>query len=153
MMFPYRKNSHLKGYKYNQLGTYFITICTKNREKLLGEIIKEPDDLTLPKVKLNPISEVIEKFISSIEDTYENVIVDQHVVMPNHLHLLISLRDEKIQVLVIVRILKTLATKSLGFSIWQTSFYDYIIRSDEDFRNAWEYIEMNPARRENDDYY
>lgn len=153
MMFPYRKNSHLKGYKYNQLGKYFITICTKNREKLLGEIIKEPDDLTLPKVKLNPINEVVEKFISLIEDTYENVIVDQHVVMPNHLHLLISLRDEKIQVLVIVRILKTLATKSLGFSIWQTSFYDYIIRSDEDFRNAWEYIEMNPARRENDDYY
>ncbi len=35
---PQRKPSRLKGYDYSQLGYYFITICTKNRTFLFGEI-------------------------------------------------------------------------------------------------------------------
>lgn len=88
-----------------------------------------------------------------MESSEEKSAIDQHVVMPNHLRLLISLRDEKTQASVVVRTLKTLVSKSLGFSIWQTSFYDHIIRNDKDLRNVWEYIELNPTRWENDDYY
>ena len=33
-----RKNYHLKGYEYSQEGIYFVTVCTKDRECLLGDI-------------------------------------------------------------------------------------------------------------------
>ena len=39
MELPKRKNIRLKGYDYNTPGWYFITICTKNKEKLLCNIV------------------------------------------------------------------------------------------------------------------
>ena len=35
---PQRKKNRLKGYDYSSEGYYFITICIKNRENLLGKI-------------------------------------------------------------------------------------------------------------------
>ena len=36
---PKRKPTRLKGYDYSTYGAYFITICVKERKKLLSEII------------------------------------------------------------------------------------------------------------------
>ena len=35
-----RRSIRLKGYDYSQPGAYFVTICTLNRESLLGEIVE-----------------------------------------------------------------------------------------------------------------
>ena len=46
----------------------------------------------------------------------------------------------------IVRSIKTLASKEIGKSIFQRSFYDHIIRNQDDYNEKWEYIENNPAK-------
>ena len=57
---PKRKDLRLKNYDYSKYGAYFITICTKNKEKLLwnGELdvqnynLKlEGEDIILPHFK------------------------------------------------------------------------------------------------------
>ena len=35
----------------------------------------------------------------------------------------------------------------------QKSFYDHIVRNDEDMQRIQEYIELNPYARKNDEYY
>ena len=46
----------------------------------------------------------------------------------------------------IVRSIKTLTTKEIGKPIFQRSYYDHIIRNQEDYNEVWEYIENNPAK-------
>lgn len=46
-----------------------------------------------------------------------------------------------------------LTTKEIGFSIFQCSFYDHIIRDDEDYLTKAKYIEENPAKWAEDKYY
>ncbi|MEL7604086.1 MAG: hypothetical protein AAGU77_13100 [Bacillota bacterium] len=36
---PKRNNIRLPGYEYSSNGAYFLTICTKDRAPLLGEIV------------------------------------------------------------------------------------------------------------------
>ena len=47
----------------------------------------------------------------------------------------------------IVRSIKTLTTKEIGKPIFQRSYYDHIIRNQEDYNEVWEYIENNPQKR------
>ncbi|MCH5300636.1 MAG: hypothetical protein J1E56_04880 [Ruminococcus sp.] len=44
-------------------------------------------------------------------------------------------------------------TKQIGFSIWQRSYYDHIIRGEKDYLEVWEYIENNPQKWQLDCYY
>lgn len=46
-----------------------------------------------------------------------------------------------------------LTTKDIGFSIFQRSFYDHIIRDEEDYLTKVKYIEENPAGWAKDKYY
>lgn len=40
-----------------------------------------------------------------------------------------------------------------GFSIWQKSFHDHIIRGEADYLRIWHYIDTNPAKWREDCYY
>ena len=82
--------------------------------------------------------------------------------MPNHLHLIISLTgghgNPPLQS--IVGLLKSFTTKKWNeliggnfFELWQRSYYDHIIRNENEYKKIWEYIEENPARLANDSYY
>lgn len=44
-------------------------------------------------------------------------------------------------------------TKRAGFSLWQRSFYDHVIRGDDDYREIWHYIDSNPQKWQDDCYY
>lgn len=39
-----------------------------------------------------------------------------------------------------------MVTKEIGYSVWQTSFYDRIIENEEGYLNAWRYIDENPSK-------
>ena len=52
-----------------------------------------------------------------------------------------------------IRSFKTLVSKQIGVSIWQRSFYDHVIRSKEDYLHIWQYIDDNPAKWAEDEYY
>lgn len=53
----------------------------------------------------------------------------------------------------LVRYLKRSVTISCGFSIWQTSYYDHIIRDETEYLRICEYIKTNPAKWQDDIYY
>ena len=46
----------------------------------------------------------------------------------------------------IIRSIKTLTTKEIGKPIFQRSYYDHVIRNQEDYNEIWEYIENNPQK-------
>ena len=122
-----------------------------------------PCGYTPPQVQLTPLGETVEKFIRSIPLAYRDVTVEAYVIMPNHVHLLISLDAEKdadngsaqprTSLHTVVRGLKSLVTRACGDSIWQTSYYDHIIRNEADELRILEYIQTNPARWAEDEYY
>ena len=83
----YRVNSlRLQHWDYSWPAMYFITICTKNRECNLGEI----KDC---KVHLAEIGKIIFKCWLEISEHFNNVKLDDWVIMPNHLHGIIVILD------------------------------------------------------------
>ncbi|MGN1468315.1 MAG: transposase [Ruminococcus sp.] len=48
---------------------------------------------------------------------------------------------------------KRLVNKDIGFNIWQRSYFDHIIRNENEYLEKWQYIENNPYKWEEDDYY
>ncbi len=143
-----RKPTRLKEYDYSTPGAYFVTICTKDRKEILGKIVGG-DALIAPKNKLTEIGRICDKYIKNINVKYQDVTVDNYVIMPNHIHLIISLHgtmrasSPTANIQTIIRSLKTLITKEIGYSIWQRSFHDHIIRGEKDYKNIWEYVDKN----------
>ena len=53
----------------------------------------------------------------------------------------------------IVRSFKTMVSKEIGYSIWQRSFNDHVIRGKSDYASIWNYIDTNVARWNKDCFY
>ncbi len=146
MKFPKRKHPRLKEYDYSNDGGYFVTVCVKNKEKLLGEPV-----LVNGKIKLTPIGETAEKHIKAINSAYDGVRVDSYMIMPDHIHMLITIsggmracRPTSLQT--VVRTFKTMVTREIGFSVWQTSFYEHVVRDEKDYTDIDNYIKANPQK-------
>lgn len=167
---PQRKKIRLKGYDYSRAGYYFITFCVQGRHCLLGKVNVGSDDPGAPSLSFAPCVElteygnIVQKNILSIEQYYENVYVDNFVVMPNHVHLIIVVRNDDYgaprsslpTTALIPRIitsLKKYTNKEIGFNVWQRSYHDHIIRNDSDYKLIYEYINNNPALWEKDKFY
>jgi len=76
----------LKNWDYSRGAFYFITICTKNKQNFFGKI--EEDSM-----KLNSFGKIVEKFWFEISEHFENVRLNEFVVMPNHVHGILVLED------------------------------------------------------------
>ncbi len=90
MDLPKRKPTRLKGFNYGAPGAYFITICVKDKKMLLSKIVGD-DAHIVPQNYLSEIGIICDKYINNINIKYENVTVDKYIIMPNHIHLIISL--------------------------------------------------------------
>ena len=158
MEFKKRKPTRLKEFDYTTPGAYFITICVKDKKHLLGKIVGD-DAHIVPKNSLSNYGIICEKYIRNINKKYENVKVYNYVIMPNHILLIFSISgtmwasSPTNNVESIIRSFKVLVTKEIGYSIWQRSFYDHIIRNEEDYKKIWEYIDENIIKWEKDCYY
>ena len=53
----------------------------------------------------------------------------------------------------VIQQFKGAVSKKVGHSLWQKSFYDHVIRNEQDYLRLWEYIDTNPLRWEEDKYY
>ena len=53
----------------------------------------------------------------------------------------------------LVRYFKRSVTQKNGKNIWQRSYYDHIIRDEAGYLRDWQYIDTNPAKWEEDEYY
>ena len=102
---------------------------------------------------------ICEKYINNINIKYKNVSVDKYVIMPNHIHLIISLygtmraSSPTKNIENIIRSFKIMVTKEIGKSIWQRSYHDHIIRGEKDYQKIWEYIDTNVIRWKKDCFY
>jgi REP element-mobilizing transposase RayT len=176
----HRRSIRLKGYDYSQAGAYFITICTKDRACLFGEMVDG-------EMRLNPWGEIVreEWFKTAQLRLYVRLHDTEFVVMPNHVHGIIWIVDDNVvgarrrraptdaplerfgapvsgSIPTIVRAFKSATTKRLnalrgtpGGQIWQRNYYEHIIRDDESLNRIREYIANNPSQwaadRENPD--
>ena len=85
---PQRKNIRLKDYDYSDAGYYSITICTLNRKNILCNIVGG-DRSAAPQIKLSVIGTQIEISILKLAQIFNNIKIEQYVVMPNHIHMVI----------------------------------------------------------------
>ena len=88
-----RKSLRLKNYDYSLPGSYFITICTRNRIPLLSEIVGG-GALDAPAVRLTDAGIITQKHIERISDLYTDIAVDKYVIMPNHIHMILTILEE-----------------------------------------------------------
>ena len=82
----HRKSTRLKDYDYSSDGAYFLTICVQNKEYKFGDIIDG-------KMILNPAEKMIRKWLCELENKFKNISLDEYVIMPNHIHLIIFIMN------------------------------------------------------------
>ena len=147
MPFPIRKHPRLKNYDYGQCGCYHITICTKNRSPFLSRVIPPGTPEERACVCLSRYGSIAEAYIRNISEVYHDILVDKYVIMPNHIHLLLSLEpNASTSIPTVVRSLKRMVTREIGQSIWQDSYYDVVIRNEAMYQCEWKYIDDNPDK-------
>ena len=159
MNLPKRKKNRLQNYHYGKNGTYFVTICTKDKQKTLCDIVG--DGSPVPK----PIGDIAQIVTEQISVKYPSVRVDNYAIMPNHIHLLLSVENDGTgnpspTVGTVVAWYKYSITKQAnqqfgtsGSKVFQRSYHDHIIRNQKDYDEIWEYIKNNPRKWALDRYY
>ena len=159
MELPKRKENHLKDYDYSSAGAYFVTICTQGKRCVLSDIVGE--GLAPPVVKLTSYGKIADEQVRQIEGRYPTVQVDRYVIMPNHIHMLLSIRNEaggaspSPTLMDVVRVFKSQTTRQCGCGekLFQRSFYDHVVRNEDDYQGIWNYIDGNPFRWREDRFY
>ena len=114
-------------------------------------------------VKLSPIGTEVEKSISYINENVHGVTIENFVIMPNHIHLIVILDLEQTRTLSLADVigrLKSFTNKRFNqiqgiqnAILWQRSYYDHVIRDEEDYGNIWDYIDRNPVMWLEDEYF
>ena len=163
--FQKRKPTRLSKFDYNKSGAYFITICTENRRNILSQIVGG-DVLDAPKhMELLPHGKIANKYINQLNEFYDEIAVDNYVIMPNHIHLMLIVHAngasrtspptarQHYTVSKFVSTFKRFCNKEYGENIWQRHFHDHIIRSREDYEEHLRYIHENPTRWYYDELY
>ena len=180
---PQRKRVRLTGYDYSQAGVYFVTVCTHERVCCLSRIVPPACVGALheaPAVILTDMGQIVEIMIQSLPHRYPGVTVIKYIIMPNHIHLLFEVsssvpqgrahRDAPLPAEMtqkggtrsllaqMIGYLKMNATKAVrsrypDFQLWQPRYHDHVVRNDADHLRIWNYIDTNPARWAEDEYY
>ncbi len=161
-----RRSIRLREYDYSQAGGYFVTICVRNKECIFGEI---KDGV----IKLSPIGKVSHKFWFETPKHFKNVQMDEFIVMPNHIHGVVIIKDvgvQKFEPLQKHNRFRKIIPKSVGSIVrayksavthwciengheyfrWQRNYYEHVIRNEDDLRQIREYIVNNPLKWELD---
>ena len=150
----HRRSIRLRGYDYSQPGWYFVTICTQNRIHLFGAIIDN-------EMVLNDTGKMVEQIWNDLPNHYAHVILNEFVVMPNHIHCIIELADNPAPnglpaptrhgLPEIIRGFKTFSSRRInelrnrpGNKNWQRNYWEHIIHDENEYHQIIEYIRNNP---------
>ena len=159
---PQRQATRLQNYDYGSCGAYFVTICTQSRKSILSAIVGEGSPLP----QLSPYGKIADEWIKKLPDKYPKMSVDCYVIMPNHIHLLISVNQDDGRgnpsptLNEVMGWLKYQMTKEINAAagkscekIFQRSFFDHIIRNQADYLETYRYILENPLKWQLDELY
>lgn len=164
---PKRKSLRLKDYNYSSEGAYFVTICTYNKKCTLSHIRRD-DPCGRPLIELTELGKIADEAVTSIEIRYK-ITVSDCIIMPNHIHMIVFIPEKRTGASPIPTLSKIIGSyksiiavdylnlcksreKVMG-SLWQSKFYDHIIRDEDDYLTKAQYIENNPAKWIEDKYY
>ncbi len=173
MEFNNRKPNRLAAYDYSRAGVYFITICVQDRRPILSRIPSEccaPDPrtpvgegLAPPLPILLPFGKIADEQLKDLPRRFPGIAIDHAVIMPNHIHILLRLdsaggASPSPTVSEVIGAYKSLTTRACKQyspveKLFQRSFYDHIIRDEADYRVRWQYIDENPARWVEDEFF
>ena len=148
-----RKDPRLPQYDYATPGGYFVTICTRDRRFLFGDTpyFVGRDQCVPP----NRAWEIAAEWIGYISKKYPNWTVDNWVVMPNHVHLLLQCHADNAAghigpaLQTVMQWYKTMTTNAyiravkagelppFQKAIWQASYYDHVVRNDGEYERIW----------------
>ena len=164
MELPQRKSNRISGYDYNQNGAYFITICTECRKPILSKIsvgTPVPGCPIEPCLTLLPYGRIADNVIQQMNTFYEHLSVDKYVIMPDHIHFMITISDphghpgrgvptkSRVRTSLVAQFVgtfKRFCNREYGENIWQGRYYDHVIRNQRDYDEIWQYIENNPRK-------
>jgi putative transposase len=165
-----RRSIRFKEYDYARAGYYFVTICAKGREHIFASYPSGVGaGFTPAQLELTCVGKIIDKNLHIISECYKNVFLDQYVVMPNHIHVIIIIEHENRAgarpaptLGTIIGELKSRCMKdylhlieleniNVSCKIWQRNYYEHVIRSDEELQKIRAYIVDNPANWEQDE--
>ncbi len=82
-----RRSIRLQNYDYSSQGAYFVTICTWSRESILGEVLNSA-------VQLSSSGDIVMRCWQDLPNHYSDIVLDEVVIMPNHLHGIILLNGD-----------------------------------------------------------
>ncbi len=164
-----RRVRRLQDYDYSWAGAYFVTMCTHNRERLFGKVAAS-------EMYLNTFGGIVQSAWSSLPECYPTILLDEFIVMPDHVHGIIVItedgekkhpaeaiyefprrmsrlqRREMLLPKIIGRFKQNSAKQinllrnSPGVAVWQRNYYEHIIRNAESARRIREYIASNPLK-------
>ena len=156
----HRHSIRLHDYDYAQPGAYFVTLCTHERECLLGKI-------TEGTLWLSPAGQVIENCWQALPRYFYAIKLDAFVVMPNHVHGIICILEASLaddasvqrhgaaagSLTAIVGNFKTVSARRInqlrntpGAAVWQRNYYEHIIRTPRELDAVRKYIVDNPLK-------
>jgi len=160
----HRRSIRLKGYDYSSEGAYFVTICVKGGEPILGEVVDG-------EMILSEYGRIVQACWQELVNHYEHVVLDAFVIMPNHILFIVILVDLDVGAGLrpaptgpaltivkqhglpeIVRALKSFSSRRInqlrettGTPFWQRNYYEHIIRNERALNAIREYVQNNPA--------
>ncbi len=167
-----RKTLRLKHFDYSSNGLYFITVCTYGKENFFGKI-------TDGKMFLSPCGKIAEEEIGVVNQKRQGQYIEitKYVIMPNHIHMIICIfkpdffheyKQEDFSKPVsqaissVMRSYKAAVTKrvrensdetNMPYRIWQSRYFDNVIRNEKAYAKIYDYIETNPLRWEKDKFF
>lgn len=165
----HRRSIRLPEYDYAYWGSFFITICTHQRETLLGEVVGG-------EMHLHEQGKIVSEEWDRSGELRSEVGLGPFVVMPNHVHGIVTIEtvgahgNAPSKRGLIDRPRRSLATFVGGFKgavtrrinslrdaagtpVWQRNFYEHIIRDQDDYNRIQAYIHDNPRRWAEDEYH
>jgi putative transposase len=155
-----RKRLRLKEYDYSLGGTYYVTICTKDREDLFGKIVGGV-------MQMNQYANIVQRCLRELPEHYPDIMLDEFIIMPNHVHGIIIIIDDAVgtglrpvptrikrySLSEIVRAFKSFSARHINMirkttdtPIWQRSYYDHVVRNERSLNRIREYIRTNPEQ-------
>ena len=153
------QSTRLPGWDYTTPGWYFVTVCVKNRECRLGDVVSDRFGDALINLSLSGRAVLAELMETQVMRPY--IAIDEYAIMPNHVHVLIEIHtDPKVDVTlgtqlksdslgVLIGAWKAKATARIRAGgddtfAWQERFYDAVIHDDAGIERVRAYIRDNP---------
>lgn len=160
----HRRSIRLVGHDYSKVGSYFLTICTHDRECLFGDVLDG-------EMRANALGVKVQECWEDLPHHYESVVLDAFMIMPNHVHGIVILvefvgaglnsspklpaRPQPLSE--ITRAFKTFSSRRInelrhspGMPVWQRNYYEHVIRNQAEMDRIREYIIHNPGHWEED---